>query len=88
MFVLFFKSYVFCQYPLRLPLLLSLTGVTKTLGIALMTLFPTPSSSLCAILYLSSGSAISNGREPKSCLSRVLNSKFSHIALQCNRCIA
>jgi len=33
------------------------------------------------------GSAISNGREPKSCLDQVFNSKLGHIDILCNKCM-
>ncbi len=35
-----------------------------------------------------SGSAISNGREPKSCLGQVFNSKLDHIAILCSKGMA
>jgi hypothetical protein len=34
------------------------------------------------------GSAISNGRDPKSCLGRVFNSKLGHIATLLSKCMA
>ncbi len=34
------------------------------------------------------GSVISNGREPKSCLGRVFNSKLGHIAILRRKCLA
>jgi len=34
------------------------------------------------------GSAISNGREPKSCLGQVFSSKLGHIAILHNKCMA
>ncbi len=33
------------------------------------------------------GSAISNGREPKSCLGRVFNSKLGRTAILCGKCM-
>ncbi len=38
--------------------------------------------------WTASGSAISNGREPKSCLGWVFNSKLGHIAILHNKCMA
>jgi len=34
------------------------------------------------------GSAKANGREPKSCLGRVFNSKLGHTAMLCRKCMA
>jgi hypothetical protein len=34
------------------------------------------------------GSAIYNGREPKSCLGQVFNSKLDRIAILCSKCVA
>ncbi len=40
-------------------------------------------------MYLATpGSTISNGREPKSCLGWVFNSKLGHIAIKRNKCMA
>ncbi len=33
-------------------------------------------------------STISNGREPKSCLGQVFNSKLDHTAILCSKCMA
>jgi len=38
--------------------------------------------------YILPGSAISNGREPKSCLGQVFNSKLGCIVILCGKCMA
>jgi hypothetical protein len=39
------------------------------------------------VLYARAGSAITNGREPRSCLGRVFNSKLGHSATLENKCM-
>ncbi len=42
---------------------------------------------ICVKYLLTTGSAISNGRKPKSGLGRVFNSILGHIATVCSKCM-